>query len=184
MTICTNHKTLCRGKLLHYYVGIYIDGLMQDCYRPIAYVLEILRFCTKPSIYTSVTCFCRHKVPADLIHIYWDYFIGTGPIIESRAGDSVPTNTPDSKIHGTNLGPIWGRQDPGGPILAPWTLLSGMGNWIKWVCPKTANVNIKNESQHNQLRMIYHTLDIYINCNPLSVLSPIDNCLYSQYLVY
>ena len=22
---------------------------------------------------------------------------------------------PDSKIHGTNMGPIWGRQDPGGP---------------------------------------------------------------------
>ena len=21
----------------------------------------------------------------------------------------------DSKIHGTNMGPIWGRQDPGGP---------------------------------------------------------------------
>ena len=122
MTICTNHETLCRGKLLHYYVGIYIDGLMQDCYRPIVYVLEILRFCTKPSIYTSVTCFCRHKVPADLIHIYWDYFIGTGAIIESRAGDSVLTNTPDSKIHGTNLGPIWGRQDPGGPHIGAMNL--------------------------------------------------------------
>ena len=27
--------------------------------------------------------------------------------------------------HGANMGPIWGRQDPGGPMLAPWTLLSG-----------------------------------------------------------
>ena len=32
---------------------------------------------------------------------------------------------PDSKIHGTNMGPIWGRQGPGGPMLGPWTLLSG-----------------------------------------------------------
>ena len=24
------------------------------------------------------------------------------------------------------MGPIWGRQDPGGPMLAPWTLLSGI----------------------------------------------------------
>ena len=24
------------------------------------------------------------------------------------------------------MGPIWGRQDPGGPMLAPWTLLSGV----------------------------------------------------------
>ena len=22
---------------------------------------------------------------------------------------------PDSKVHGANVGPIWGRQDPGGP---------------------------------------------------------------------
>ena len=29
----------------------------------------------------------------------------------------------DSKVHGANMGPIWGRQM--GPMLAPWTLLSG-----------------------------------------------------------
>ena len=27
--------------------------------------------------------------------------------------------TPDSKVHGVNMGPIWGRQDPGGPHLGP-----------------------------------------------------------------
>ena len=32
---------------------------------------------------------------------------------------------PDSKVRGDNMGPIWGRQGPGGPMLAPWTLLSG-----------------------------------------------------------
>ena len=32
---------------------------------------------------------------------------------------------PDSKVHGANMGPIWGRQDPGGPMLAPRILLSG-----------------------------------------------------------
>ena len=26
---------------------------------------------------------------------------------------------PDSKVHGTNVGPIWGRQDPGGPHVGP-----------------------------------------------------------------
>ena len=31
----------------------------------------------------------------------------------------------DSKVHGANMGPIWDWQDPGGPMLAPWTLLSG-----------------------------------------------------------
>ena len=26
---------------------------------------------------------------------------------------------PDSKIHGANMGPIWGWQDPGGPHVGP-----------------------------------------------------------------
>ena len=30
-----------------------------------------------------------------------------------------------SKVHAANMGPIWGRKDPGGSLLAPWTLLSG-----------------------------------------------------------
>ena len=31
-----------------------------------------------------------------------------------------PVNThPDSKIHGANMGPIWGRQDPGGLHFGP-----------------------------------------------------------------
>ena len=30
--------------------------------------------------------------------------------------------TPDSKVHGANMGPIWGRQDPGGPHVGPMNL--------------------------------------------------------------
>ena len=26
---------------------------------------------------------------------------------------------PDSNVHGANMGPIWGRQDPGGPHVGP-----------------------------------------------------------------
>ena len=28
-------------------------------------------------------------------------------------------NIPDSKVHEANMGPIWGRQDPGGPHVGP-----------------------------------------------------------------
>ena len=28
-------------------------------------------------------------------------------------------HAPDSKVHGTNMGPIWGQQDPGGPHVGP-----------------------------------------------------------------
>ena len=34
------------------------------------------------------------------------------------------SNYPDSKVHVAYMGPIWGRQDQGVPMLAPWTLLS------------------------------------------------------------
>ena len=27
--------------------------------------------------------------------------------------------SPDSKVHGDNMGPTWGRQDPGGPHVGP-----------------------------------------------------------------
>ena len=28
-------------------------------------------------------------------------------------------DTPDSKVHGAHMGPIWVRQDPGGPHVGP-----------------------------------------------------------------
>ena len=31
----------------------------------------------------------------------------------------VNSNIPDSKVRGANMGPIWGRQDPGGPLVGP-----------------------------------------------------------------
>ena len=36
---------------------------------------------------------------------------------------------PDSKVHGVNMVPIWGRQDPGGPHVGPM-------NFVIWVCYK------------------------------------------------
>ena len=30
-----------------------------------------------------------------------------------------PGDNPDSKVHGANMGPIWDRQDPGGPHVGP-----------------------------------------------------------------
>ena len=36
---------------------------------------------------------------------------------------------PDSKVHGANMGLIWGRQDPGGPHVGPM-------NFAIWECLK------------------------------------------------
>ena len=37
-----------------------------------------------------------------------------------------PGMVPDSKVHGANMGPIWGRLDPGGPHVGPMNLLFGV----------------------------------------------------------
>ena len=36
--------------------------------------------------------------------------------------DAYMRQYPDSKVHAANMGPIWGRQDPGGPHVGPMTL--------------------------------------------------------------
>ena len=37
---------------------------------------------------------------------------------------------PDSKVHGDNVGPIWGRQDPGGPHVDP----RNFAIWVELIC--------------------------------------------------
>ena len=39
-----------------------------------------------------------------------------------RAEDNIGGKDPDNKVHGANMGPIWGRQDPGGPHVGPMNL--------------------------------------------------------------
>ena len=43
---------------------------------------------------------------------------------------------PDSKVHGANVGPIWGRQDPGGPHVGPM-------NFAIWAGFSTRKVDIR-----------------------------------------
>ena len=44
-----------------------------------------------------------------------------------------PCHIPDGKVHGANMGSIWGRQDPGGPHVdlmnfAIWDIYNDTGN--------------------------------------------------------
>ena len=55
-----------------------------------------------------------------LLHGYWDNLM-----IDPKS------LYPDSKVHGANMGPIWGRQDPGGPHVGPinfaiWVVTRGL----------------------------------------------------------
>ena len=64
----------------------------------------------------------------------WDIFATSVGVASPEQSYDYPSvsevtrmDTPDSKVHGVNMGPTWGRQDPGGPMLVTLTLLSGMG---------------------------------------------------------
>ena len=72
---------------------------------------------------------------------------------------------PESKVHGANMGPIWGRQDPGGPHVGPmnlaiWETINTLRqldllhlNWtdIVWGCCNTVNTlqNTHNNTPHS-----------------------------------
>ena len=45
------------------------------------------------------------------------------------------TTLPDSKLHGANVGPIWGGQDPGGPHVGPMNLII----WVTMITPLPAS---------------------------------------------
>ena len=42
-----------------------------------------------------------------------------GPCWLELKGSNWHLTTPDGKVHGANMGPIWGQQDPGGPHVGP-----------------------------------------------------------------
>ena len=59
---------------------------------------------------------------------------------------------PDSKVHGANMGPIWGRQDPGGPYVGPM-------NFAIWVVASLASgINLGTRS----------TDETMLQCNTVS----------------
>ena len=51
--------------------------------------------------------------------------------ISMWVGAVVVNSIPDSKIHGANMGPTRGRQDPGGPHDGPmnFAILDGIPHW-------------------------------------------------------
>ena len=67
------------------------------------------------------------------------------------------TNYPDSKIHGgQHGGPAGAGRTQVGPMLAPWTLLSGYLIIIRYeLCPVTANRLFAHIPQYTILKQIY-----------------------------
>ena len=68
----------------------------------------------------------NNKLEYNLAELTWTKSYEMWKIITHGPGNStmvyilaITENIPDSKVHGANMGPIWGRQDPGGPHVGP-----------------------------------------------------------------
>ena len=103
----TFHTHFCKHRNVHF--------LMENEYRCM-FSLKVCCFC-----FSSWTACHSALISHKIIKIVSIHFC-----VQLSAQTCVHKRFPDSKVHGTNTGPIWGRQDPGGPMLAPWTLLSGL----------------------------------------------------------
>ena len=69
----------------------------------------------------------------------WEYFIiKSCQISMARDGD------PDSRVHWANMGPTWVLPAQMGPMLAPWTLLSGVKNIHKHQVGSSDATNLPN----------------------------------------
>ena len=63
---------------------------------------------------------------------------------------------PDSKVHGASMGPIWDRQDPGGPHVGPMNF--AIWDWL--YCCETAPSKLVRRSIHDDIlireRLLYY----------------------------
>ena len=77
----------------------------------------------------------------------------TGIKMASMVLTDVPVhNSPDGKVNGANMGPIWGRQDPGGPHVGPMTFAI----WVietEWCTNYTSHQNVPSLIQIMSCRM-------------------------------
>ena len=62
---------------------------------------------------------------------------------------------PDSKVHGANMGPIWGRQDPGGPHVGPMNLAIWVLQWMK------SYLNLESKLANIKFQLLPICLDVY-----------------------
>ena len=90
--------------------------------------------------------------------------------IPYKADESLPdemlvkmNNIPDSKVHGAGTGPIWGRQDPGGPHVGP----MNFAIWDDKHCRRVLFHDIFAYQEYKFVRIITH---INLHCHQLPLL--------------
>ena len=86
-------------------------------------------------LFTKYTNICKYS---PLILITTSYIPSSVQHRKDKISNPLQRLTPDSNVHGANMGPTWGRQDPGGPHVGPMNLAiwdisfrqQGFGRWV------------------------------------------------------
>ena len=76
---------------------------------------------------------------------------------ENLVNTTVTDAIPDGKVHGANMGPIWGRQDPGGPYVGPmnfaiWDGFTILDKKILWMPRRRISTNFAIPVQRNKMK--------------------------------
>ena len=100
---------LVRAEALH--IAIYIGFVFRNKHNSFTVVCDLIkRF---PLLW--------HRSLHDVLHIAWPNkaFLTNCGLVMPYYKEYPHQICPDSKVHGANMGPIWGRKDPGGPHVGP-----------------------------------------------------------------
>ena len=89
---------ILRCDLYYRYAGTTCN--LQCCFRCVHLIASVKPFSDIQQILTTTWLYCA-LVQQDNTYVPWS------------------NRSPDRKVHGANMGPIWGRQDPDGPHVGP-----------------------------------------------------------------
>ena len=87
--------------------------------------------------------------------------------MSTRPSAGTMLTTPDSKVHGANMGPIWGRHDPGEPHVGPM-------NFAIW--DSALSIYRGHFSSYNSQKKFYHC-----NCCAVCTIVSYITAIYREY---
>ena len=124
-------------EILHYWWHVYImfSSVITAAPHPLQATWPAVHEKDRGVIIPPVYCFRDHRRKASTLMEMLERIEAPCINIERHvaATQSVIFDNPDSKVHGANMGPIWGRQDSGGPHVGPMSFAI----WEPPPCPST-----------------------------------------------
>ena len=93
---------------------------------------------------------------------------------------------PDSKVHGANMGPIWGRQDPGGPHVGPMNIAILDVLWnVRTFCFRRKRIFLCNSiMQSRQFWITFELPTLDVNRNKFHFMYLIEKSCWNKYNGY